>query len=142
MKRGLEPQDSFGSSQRPPSFLSSSSQNSAYTTSSENPEQPSYSDRGWKSIFPELIGFELTDDNNLSLEQDSYEGTASSLGPAESNGADLESWMTTELNYDFQLSECETSNAALVHDHSRKDDLICYGMVSPVQEELCTSSPQ
>lgn len=137
MKRGIERLESFDSDQSTTPL--SLSQRSIDTTSSQAQEQLSYSDRGWKSIFPELIGTSLNNENNVPVDENAHHPDfGDTFFSADLNGANIESWSTEELSDGYQIQNGDVVSAGLAQDDSYNQDLVCYGMVSYLSNQHYT----
>lgn len=136
MKRGLCSEESFDStgSQSTLSFLSS--QQSNPNTLAGAQDQPSYSDRAWKAIFPELIGLDLSHRGSSQLDPFQPPDNDDTLWPADISGANIESWMGEELDDAAQNGDSIQVDA--LHDGSVHQDLTCYGMVSKELPPWCS----
>lgn len=126
MKRGIQSQDSSDSSQSTASFLSS--QHSNPSTLPDIQEQPVFTPREWKDIFPGLIGLEPDHDRNHQLDVSHSLGSNNASCFADVGGASIETWMDVE--FDEGVQNAGLILARLQSDDVRAEELNCYGMVS------------
>lgn len=125
MKRGIQSQSSSDSSQSTASFLSS--QHSCPDSLSEVQEQPFYSNREWKDIFPELIGSEPNHEQNHQLDVSRAPESKDATCFADIGGTSIETWMNIELDESFRNADSVVAGSQ--HDNVRDEELTCYGMV-------------
>lgn len=124
----LDSRESFDSNQSTLPF--SQSQRSIETTLSQAQEQPSYSDRGWESIFPELIGISPDNDKDVPADENThYLDFGNLFFPADANGANIESWSSQELSDGSQVHNGHSVSVGPAEDDLSNQDWICYGMV-------------
>lgn len=135
MKRGFESQDSFESSPSTSTLPSIRTQRSDVSSLSEAQDQLSYSDRGWNSVYPELTGLNLSNDNDFQLELDPSLQSNDTFSLADIGGANIESWMSQELTEDVRDDEPARSDSP--HSALSDKDLTCYGMVSNDLQTSC-----
>lgn len=106
---------------------------------SSDDAQPVFSDRGWKSIWQEVIGQTSGDDevsqpNSQSTNQEFVEDAYPSIS-VQDGVADIESWMTAELAQQpspDRVNSLQRKGSSDIAQREQSTLNICYGMVSSI----------